>query len=121
MPDQRVAHAIRPVRNKHLDRLGEFGIGLRLVDRTVNDQRLIRLVGGDRPCQGMRAVEQRITDTVPNLVAPQTERAPEAVDIAGGVAVRRGRADGRAQTWQVVDGQQVLERRDVRGGGVGFR
>ena len=65
------------------------------------------------PCQGMRAVEQRITDTVPNLVAPQTERAPEAVDIASVVAVRRGRAGGRAQTWQVVDGQQILERRDV--------
>lgn len=61
---QHVAHAITPVRNEHLDRLGEFGIGLRLVDRTVNDQRLIRLVCGDRPCQGMRAVEQRITDTV---------------------------------------------------------
>ncbi|MDO9013232.1 MAG: hypothetical protein Q7U84_00415, partial [Polynucleobacter sp.] len=60
------------------------------------------------------------TDTVPNLVALQTERAPEAVDIAGVVAVRRGRADGGAQTWQIVDGQEILERRDVEVGVLDF-
>jgi len=99
-----------------MNRVDEQLVLLFFIDRTMNHYTLFFFMLGNRPRQGMRAIQQREPDPVADFLPPDVKSAPDTVDIPFVITRLVHCLDRGAQNRQVLQRQQALQFGDIQAG-----